>query len=65
MSDFESGLFALAIFAIAVLYSSVGQAGASGYLAAMLVVGLPATMMRPAALLLNIGVAVVASFKYI
>lgn len=65
VSDFEAGLLALLIFAVAALYSSVGQAGASGYLAAMLMVGLPAAMMRPAALLLNVGVATVASFKYI
>ena len=48
---FEAALLAILIFAVAALYSSVGQAGASGYLAAMLVVGLPAAMMRPAALL--------------
>ena len=65
MSAFEAALLALLIFAVAALYSSVGQAGASGYLAAMLVVGLPAAMMRPAALLLNVGVATVASLKYI
>ena len=65
MSALEAALLALLIFAVAALYSSVGQAGASGYLAAMLVVGLPAAMMRPAALLLNVGVATVASLKYI
>jgi uncharacterized membrane protein YfcA len=41
----------------AALYSSVGHGGASGYLAAMALVGLPPTAMKPAALTMNIGVA--------
>ncbi len=65
MGAFEAALLALLIFSVAALYSSVGQAGGSGYLAAMLVLGLPGAMMRPAALLLNVGVATVASITYI
>jgi hypothetical protein len=42
------------IFAAAVLYSSVGHAGASGYLAAMAIAGLAPEAMRPTALALNI-----------
>lgn len=49
-------LLALAAIAAA-LYSSVGHGGASGYLAAMALFGLPPSAMKPAALTMNIGVA--------
>ena len=42
------------IFSAAVLYSSVGHAGASGYLAAMALVGVSPLIMKPSALVLNI-----------
>jgi hypothetical protein len=45
------------IFGAAVLYSSVGHGGASGYLAAMALVGLSPLLMKPAALGMNIAVA--------
>jgi uncharacterized membrane protein YfcA len=57
-------LLTLLIFAAAILYSSVGHAGASGYLAAMGLFGLMPTVMRPTALLLNILVASIATFKF-
>jgi hypothetical protein len=50
-------LLAGAFFLAAILYSSVGHAGASGYLAAMAFVGMPTPMMRPTALVLNLLVA--------
>ena len=46
----------VAILVMAVLYSSVGHGGASGYLAAMALWGLAPETMRPAALLMNIVV---------
>ena len=46
----------MAIGVMAVLYSSVGHGGASGYLAAMALWGLLPEEMRPAALLMNIVV---------
>jgi uncharacterized protein len=52
------------IFLAAVLYSSVGHAGASGYLAAMAIVGLASETMRPTALALNILVATIATIRY-
>ena len=52
------------IFMAALLYSSVGHAGASGYLAAMAFVGVAPAVMKPAALTLNILVAVIAAVKY-
>ena len=52
------------IFGAAMLYSSVGHAGASGYLAAMALFGLAPATMRPTALALNIVVATIASIKF-
>lgn len=49
----------------AALYSSVGHAGASGYLAAMAIVGMAPGVMRIAALALNILVAAVGTVSYI
>jgi uncharacterized membrane protein YfcA len=56
-----AGLF----FVAAVLYASVGHAGASGYLAAMALVGVAAEVMRPTALLLNVLVASVATQRFL
>ena len=54
---FEYSLLLILLIAVmAVLYSSVGHGGASGYLAAMLLWGLSPEEMRPAALLMNITV---------
>lgn len=57
-------LLTLFIFAAALLYSSVGHAGASGYLAAMALFGVAPAEMKPTALLLNILVALIASVKF-
>lgn len=46
-----------AIVLAAILYSSVGHGGASGYLAVMALVGLSPQEMKPAALVMNIFVA--------
>jgi len=50
----EVALLAILIFAAAILYSSVGHAGASGYLAAMALVEVAPEAMKPTALALNI-----------
>ena len=52
------------IFAAALLYSSVGHAGASGYLAAMALMGVAPAVMKPTALTLNILVATIATVKF-
>lgn len=52
------------IFAAALLYSSVGHAGASGYLASMALFGLPQAVMRPSALMLNIFVASIGTYRF-
>ncbi len=41
----------------AALYSSVGHGGASAYLAAMALFGVPPALMKPSALVMNLGVA--------
>jgi len=64
LSDFQSILVTILLFLVAVLYSSVGHAGASGYLAVMGLVGISAAVMRPTALALNIIVAVITTYKY-
>ena len=58
-------LLALLFFLIAVLYSSVGLGGGSGYLAVMGLVGVPPDIMRPVALTLNILVASLSSWQFI
>jgi len=60
----EAILLPALIFLCALLYSSVGHAGASGYLAAMALCGLAPGVMRPAALVLNIFVAAIATFRF-
>ena len=54
----------LAICLIAFLYSSVGHAGASGYIAVMALWGLAPTTIRPTALVLNILVASLGAFQF-
>lgn len=58
-------LLAICIFLGAALYSSVGHAGASAYIALMALFGVPAAVMRPTALVLNIIVASFASARFI
>jgi uncharacterized protein len=57
-------LLTVLILAAAILYSSVGHAGASGYLAAMALVGVAPEVMKPTALTLNILVATIATLRY-
>lgn len=55
---------AVAFLVAAILYSSVGHAGASGYLAAMSFLAMPTPMMRPTALVLNLLVASIATWRF-
>jgi hypothetical protein len=59
-----SALVAALIFAAALLYSSVGNAGASGCLAVMALCGVSAAVMKPTALGLNVLVAAIATKKF-
>src|SRR4030095_9863104 len=54
----------IAIGIVAFLYSSVGHAGASGYIAVMTLFGIAATAIRPTALVLNILVAGIGAFQF-
>ena len=60
----EALLLAGLFFAAAILYSSVGHGGASGYLAAMGLVGVAPVIMRPTALVMNIAVASISLYKF-
>jgi len=59
----SASIFAL-IFLAALLASSVGNAGASSYLAVMAVFGLSPEVIRPSALVLNVLVATVALIRF-
>ncbi len=55
---------AAAMFLVALLYSSVGHAGASGYIAVLTLFGLGVEEIRPAALTLNILVAAIGFIQW-
>ena len=57
-------LIIIAIFIVAVLYSSVGHGGASGYLAVMALLAVHPEQTRPAALVLNLFVASIGAFQF-
>ena len=57
-------LLCAAFFVVATLYTTVGHAGASGYLAMMALVGLAPDVMRPSALALNILVATFTVYRF-
>jgi uncharacterized membrane protein YfcA len=59
-------ILAFILFAtVATLYSAVGHAGASGYLALMALLSFAPETIKPTSLVLNIVVASIASVKYI
>lgn len=58
-------LLYLLFFTGSILYASVGHGGASGYLAAMALLGVSPELMKPTALCLNIIVSGIASWKYV
>lgn len=57
-------LIVLAIFIVAILYSSVGHGGASGYLAVMAFFAVAPEVTRPTALTLNLFVASIATVQF-
>lgn len=63
MESFEI-LFLTAIFLVAVLYSSVGHGGGSGYLAVMAFFAVAPNVTKPTALALNIFVAGIATIQF-
>ena len=54
-----------AFFAGAMLYAMVGHGGASAYIAIMALAGLAPAEIKPVALLLNIVVASIGTYKYV
>lgn len=57
-------LLCFAILLVAFLYSAVGHAGASGYIAVMTLFGLAPTVIKPSALVLNILVATLTFYQF-
>jgi uncharacterized protein len=57
-------LLAALFLLVATLYSSVGHAGASGYLAAMALLGFAPEQMRPTALALNLLVGGIGLYRF-
>jgi uncharacterized membrane protein YfcA len=57
-------LLCTGIVVVAFLYSSVGHAGASGYIAVMTLFGLAPEVIKPSALVLNILVAIITSWQF-
>jgi uncharacterized membrane protein YfcA len=60
----DTFLLTFLIFVAALLYSSVGHGGASGYLAAMALFAVAPADMKPAALVLNLFVAGLGTVRY-
>lgn len=63
-STLELVLFPVALGFIAVLYASVGQAGATGYIAVMGLIGFGPEVIKPTALALNVLVAAIGSVHF-
>ncbi len=57
-------LLTFLIFLAALLYATVGHGGASGYLAAMALFNVTPEVMKPTALVLNLFVAGVGTYRY-
>ena len=64
MDPLTTALLLIGIAVVAFLYSSVGHAGASGYIAVMSLAGMAALTIRPTALILNILVATIGAFQF-
>jgi uncharacterized membrane protein YfcA len=63
MTALEPGLL-LALGLIAFLYACVGHAGASGYIASLALFAVPLEWIRPMALVMNLVVASLASWRF-
>lgn len=64
MEAFDVILIGAALGLAAILYSSVGHGGASGYIAIMALFSLPPDVIRPIALSLNVVVAGFATWRF-
>lgn len=57
-------LVCASLLVVAFLYSAVGHAGASGYIAVLTLFGYTAEVIRPVALVLNIAVATIGTIQF-
>jgi uncharacterized protein len=57
-------LIIVSLFSIAILYSSVGHGGASGYLAILALAGFAPMLMKPSALIMNLFVSSIAFLSF-
>lgn len=64
MDPLQTTILCASFFVVATLYTTVGHAGASGYLASMALIGLAPEIMRPTALTLNILVAGLTVYRF-
>ena len=64
MTPEQLPFLALGVLLVALLYSTVGHAGASGYIAVMSLFSLAPEVIRPTALLLNILVASIGTWQF-
>ena len=64
LSQLQIALLLAAIFGVAFFYSSVGHGGATGYLAALAVLGIAPTSAKVAVLITNVLVASVALWRF-
>jgi len=60
-----SAALPIAIGVVAVLYASVGHAGATGYIAVLTLFGIEPEVIRPTALALNVLVATIATAQFV
>jgi uncharacterized membrane protein YfcA len=65
MIDIQTLLICIAFLMVALLYASTGQAGASGYIAIMALVGYEPDSIKPTALVLNILVSAIVSWRFV
>jgi len=64
LSPVQVGLLLAAVFAVAFFYSSVGHGGATGYLAALALLGVAPASARSAVLIANVLVAGIAWWQF-
>jgi uncharacterized protein len=64
MTPLDLTLLAIGIFIVALLYSTVGHAGASGYIAVMSLLSVAPAVIKPTALTLNILVASIGAWQF-
>jgi hypothetical protein len=64
MTSEQTVLVCAGLLVVSFLYSSVGHAGASGYIAVMALAGLQTSFIRPTALILNIFVASLSTWQF-